>query len=197
MLYIARCSETSPVFRWLSLCMQYPHAYTSSFTLYYINLGAISKRNAVSFSWFTLTSSEAWLIHCTVKLYQLASKLCILNSNWNHSNFKLHFHILLTGACCVDSYIYSLGKIHCIKYLTMVDSCHSTSPAMHKYYHLTSGSVEVPQCTCTENSSSIGEEPVPYCSPDFTSSIRRSATSSFVSYAEQGICTFTNVLQGD
>ena len=36
--------------------------------------------------------------------------------------------------------------------------------------------------------SSIGEEPVP--------SIRRSATSSLVSFAEQGIITFTNVLQG-
>ena len=36
--------------------------------------------------------------------------------------------------------------------------------------------------------SSIGEEPVP--------SIRRSKTSSLVSFAEQGIITFTNVLQG-
>ena len=181
--------------------MQYPHAYTSSSTLYYINLGAISKSKAVSFRWFTLTSSEAWLIHCTVKLYQLASKLCILNSNWLYSNFKLHFHILLTSACCVDSNIYSLGKIHCIKYLTMVDSCHSTCPAMHKYYHLISGSVEVPLCAscifnnCTGNSSFIGEEPVPYVGLDFTS-IRRSATSSFVSYTQQGIGPLSNVLQG-
>ena len=183
------------VFSWLLLCMQYLHAYTSSSTLYYINLGAISKSKAVPFSWFTLTSSEAWLVHCTVN-YQLASKLCILNSNWIHSNFKLHFHILLTSAGCVDSNIYSLGKIHCIRYHTAVDSCHTTSPAIHKYYHLISDSVEVPLCVCTGNSSSIGEEPVPHYTTDFTSSIRRSATSSFVSYTEQGIGPFTNVFQG-
>ena len=185
-----------PAFSWLLLCMQYPHAYTSSSTLYYINLGAISKNKAISFSWFTLTSSEAWLIHCTVKLYKLASKLCIPNSNWIHSNFKLHFHILLTGVCCVDSNIYSLGKIHCIRYLTLVDSCHSTSPAIHKYYHLISDSVEVPLCACTGNSSSIGEEPVPNGRTDFTSSIRSLATSSFVSYTQQGIGPLSNVLQG-
>ena len=115
----------------------------------------------------------------------------------NSQQLQIALHILLTGACCVDSNIYSLGKIHCIRYLTMVDSCHTTSPAIHKYYHLISDSVEVPRYACTGNSSSIGEEPVPHCTTDFTSSIRRSATSSFVSYTEQGIGTFTNVLQGD
>ena len=55
----------------------------------------------------------------------------------------------------------------------------------------TSGSVEIPLGTRTGNSSSIGEEPVPYGIP----TIRRSTTSSLVSYAEQGIMTFTNVLQ--
>ena len=171
--------------------MQYPHAYTSSSTLYYIIIWVLlvkaKQYHSAGLHWPLLKPG----------LFTVREALLVSFSNWIHSNFKLHFHILLTSACCVDSNIYGLGKIHCIKYLTMVDSCHSTSPAMHKYYHLTSGSVEVPQCTCTENSSSIGEEPVPYCSPDFTSSIRRSATSSFVSYAEQGICTFTNVLQGD
>ena len=111
-------------------------------------------------------------------------------------------HELLTSACCVDSNIYGLGKIHCIRYITVIDSCHTTSPAIHKYYHLISGSVEVPTCAncifnnCTGNSSFIGEEPVPNGRPDFTSSIRRSATSSFVSYTQQGIGPLSNVLQG-
>ena len=56
---------------------------------------------------------------------------------------------------------------------------------VHTNHHLTSGSVEIPLPTCTGNSSSIGEEPVPYS--------RLSTTSS---YAEQGIIiTFTNNLQ--
>ena len=50
--------------------------------------------------------------------------------------------------------------------------------------------VKVPLCTTARNSSSIGEEPVPY-----GASIRRSATSSLVSQAEQSIITFTNILQ--
>ena len=61
------------------------------------------------------------------------------------------------------------------------------------YHYLISGSVQIPKLGYTLNweielVSCIGEEPVP--------STRRSATSSLVSFAEQGIITFTNVLQG-
>ena len=77
-------------------------------------------------------------------------------------------HVPHTSVCCVHSNVYGLGDIHCIRYLTTVDSIHSNSSAMHMYYHLTSsGSEEVPQCaSCIisierRNSSSIREEPVP------------------------------------
>ena len=73
----------------------------------------------------------------------------------------------------------------------MVDSFLSTSPPLQTYHTLTSGSVNVPAIT-DRNSSSIGEEPVPYGSwPN-----GKSATSSLVSQAEQGIITFTNIFQG-
>ena len=105
-------------------------------------------------------------------------------------------HVPLTSTCWVHSNVYALGDIHCIRNLTAVDPFHSTSFAVHTYHHLTSVSVEIPLATCTGNSSSIGKEPVPYGTlPHFTS-IRRSATSSLGSYAEQGIITFTNVFQG-
>ena len=78
----------------------------------------------------------------------------------------------------------------------MVDPIHPTSNTVHKDRHLISGSVEIPLVRNAGNSSSIGKEPVPIGRPIFTS-IRRSATRSEFSYAEQGIfITFTNVLQG-
>ena len=107
----------------------------------------------------------------------------------------LQQHVPLTSACWVHSNVYGLGNIHCIRYLTAVGPLLSTSFALQTYIHLTSGSVEVQLASWTKNSSSIGEEPVPYGRPIFTN-IRRSATSSLVSSTEQGIITFTNVLQG-
>ena len=101
-------------------------------------------------------------------------------------------HVLLTSACWVHSNVFGLVNIHCIRYLTAVDPLFSTSSALQMYHHLTSGSVEIPLGTWTGNSSSIGEEPVPYG----RLTIRLSATSSLVSYAEQGIIIFANVLQG-
>ena len=95
-------------------------------------------------------------------------------------------HVPLT--CCVYSNIYGLGDIHCIRYLTAVDSILSTSPPVQKYRHITSCSVEVPMFTTARNSSSIGKEPV--------SSGRLFATSRVLSQAEQSIIIFTNVLQG-
>ena len=110
-------------------------------------------------------------------------------------------HVIHTGVCRVHSNVYGLCDIHYIRYLTTVDSTHSTSPAMHMYYHLTSGSEEVPLCaSCTismerRNSSSIREEPVLQDRPNFTSIITMAA-NSLVSQAEQGSITiFTNVLQ--
>ena len=105
-------------------------------------------------------------------------------------------HVLLTSAGWVHSNVYGLYLIQCIRYLTAVEPFLSTSSAKQNYHHLTSGSVEIPLGTWTGNSSSIGKEPVPYGRTHFTS-IRRSATSSLESDAEQGIIsTFTNVLQG-
>ena len=101
----------------------------------------------------------------------------------------------LTSACCVYSNVYGLDDIHWIRYLTAVDPIHSTSSTMQSYHHLTSDSVEIPLNTSAGNSRSIRKEPVPYGKP--CTSIRRSATSSEVSPAEQGsIIVITNVLQG-
>ena len=92
----------------------------------------------------------------------------------------------LTSACWVHSNVYGLGNIQWIRYLTVVDPFLSTSSAaVQRHRHMTSASVKTPW---TENSSSIGEEPVSWG--------RRLATSSLVSHAEQGIVTFTNVLEG-
>ena len=102
----------------------------------------------------------------------------------------------LTSACCVHSNVYGLGDIHCIRYHTSVNSFVSTSLPVQKYPHMTSCSVDVPLDTIAKNSSSIGKVPVPFGSPRFTISIRRSTTSSEVSQAEQGIITFINVIQG-
>ena len=77
----------------------------------------------------------------------------------------------------------------------MVDAILSTFFAVQSYNHLLSGSVEIPLVTIAGNSSSIGKEPVPIARPIFTS-IRLVATSSLVSYTEQGIISFTNVFKG-
>ena len=98
----------------------------------------------------------------------------------------------LTSACWVHSNVYGLGAIHCMRYQTAVDPFHSTSSALHTYYHLTSVSEEIWLTSWTRNPTSIGEIPVPYGIPHF----RRLATISVVSYADQGIATFTNLLQG-
>ena len=78
----------------------------------------------------------------------------------------------------------------------MVDSLLSTSPPVQKYHTLTSGSVEFPLATRAGNPSPIGKVPAPKDSPHFTS-IRRSATITLISYAEQGIIIFINVLQSN
>ena len=113
-------------------------------------------------------------------------------------------HSPLTSVCWVHSNVYGLVNIHWIRYLTAVYPFNSTSSAVQTYHHLTSGSVELllliwctisnPTGNLTGNPTSIGEKPVPWDEP--ISSIRRSTTSSLVSYAEQGIRTLTNVLQG-
>ena len=96
------------------------------------------------------------------------------------------------NACWVHSNVHGLGDIHCISDNTAVDPFNSTSSAVHMYHHLTSASEETWLTSWTGNPTSIGEIPVPYGIPHF----RRLATSSVVSYAEQGITTFTNILQG-
>ena len=96
----------------------------------------------------------------------------------------------------VHSNVYGLDNTHCIRYLTAVDSLCSSSPAVHMYHHVTSCSVKVPQATTARNSTSIGEVPVPYNSLPNGISIRRPATTMKVSHTEQGITTFTNILQG-
>ena len=84
----------------------------------------------------------------------------------------------------------------------MVDPLLSTSSALHTYHRLIPVSVEVPDYCFVNNiignSSFIGEEPVSGDKPSFTSftSSRLSATSSEVSFTEQGNIIFTNVLQG-
>ena len=93
----------------------------------------------------------------------------------------------------VHSNVYGLSNILVIRYLTAVGSLHSTSSALQAYHHVTSGSVKVPVVTTARNSSSIGEVPVPIGVP--LTSIRILATIMVVSYAEQGMITFTDVLQ--
>ena len=89
--------------------------------------------------------------------------------------------------------VYGLDNIHCVGYHTAVGSLLSTSSALQAYHHVTSGSVKVPVDTTARNSSSIGEEPVPSATPPTI--IRILATIIVVSYAEQGMITFTDVLQ--
>ena len=101
----------------------------------------------------------------------------------------------LTSVCCVHSNVYGLGNVHWIRYLTVVDPLLSTSSTLQSYLHLTSGYVEISLITSAGNCSSTGKVPVSFGRPIITS-IRRPATSSEVSHTEQGIITFTNVLQG-
>ena len=101
--------------------------------------------------------------------------------------------ILTISVCTVQPNIHGLDNIHCIRYLTAVDSIHSTFLVVQTYYHVTSCSVDVP--LVTRNSSSIGEKPVPHRDLYFTS-IRMPATITQVSHTQQGIITFTNALQG-
>ena len=105
---------------------------------------------------------------------------------------QLTTELLTSRSVCsiVHSNVYGLVNIHCIRYHTVVDSFHSTLPPLQKYHTLTSSSMKVPLYTTARNSSSIGEEPVP---PGINNG--KSATSSQVSYTQQGIITFTNVLQ--
>ena len=135
------------------------------------------------------------------KFYSFKNNICIY---WKPSFFPRHslsvwqcsrrnVHVPLTSACCVYSNIYGLSDIHCIRYLTVVNSIHSTSPPVQKYHHMISGSVHVPVSSTTTNSSSIGEVPVPSDTPHGT----RLATNRLFSSAEQGsIITYTNVLKG-
>ena len=39
-------------------------------------------------------------------------------------------YVSLTSVCCIHSNVYGLCDIHCIRYLTVVDPTHSTSPAV-------------------------------------------------------------------
>ena len=114
------------------------------------------------------------------------------------NNFKNYIHLPLTSVCYVHSNVYGLGDIHCITYFTTVDSIHSMPPAMQIHYHPTSCSVKVPLGTAARNPSSIWEVPVFNSRPSYINgiSIRSSATTRLVSQAEQGIITFTNLLQG-
>ena len=64
-------------------------------------------------------------------------------------NETFHLHLVnesmlcvpLTIVCCVQSNVYGLGNIHCIRYHTRVDSFLSTLPPLQRYPHITSGSV--------------------------------------------------------
>ena len=96
-------------------------------------------------------------------------------------------HVPLTCACCVHCNVCSLLITLFIKYLTVVDSIHTTSSPVQKYHHMISCSVEVPLATTARNSSSIGKEPVPLGFLHNGISIRRSTTRSIVSGTVQGI----------
>ena len=97
----------------------------------------------------------------------------------------------LTSACWEHSNVYGPDNTHCIRYLTAVDPFHSISSVVHTYHHLTSGSEDIKLLFgFTGYCSSIGKEPVSW------TIIIRLATSSLVSYAEQGIISFANILKG-
>ena len=92
-----------------------------------------------------------------------ADKACMMTncSLVPHVDLQLNRIRSLTSGCCVYSNIYNLHNICWVRYLTVVDPILSTSSAVHAYHHLTSGSVEIPLCFITMNSSSIGKEPAP------------------------------------
>ena len=122
---------------------------------------------------------------------------CPIYNSMNETGATQSLSLTSLSVCSiVHSNVYGLGDTHCIRYHTTVDSFLSTSPPLQTYYTLTSCSVEVPLDITGRNSSSIGEEPVPQGRLPNGISKRRSATSSLVSYTEQGIISFTNVLQG-
>ena len=108
-------------------------------------------------------------------------QFCLSRQQNMQKNFtnSIMLHIPLTSLCCVHSNVYCLSDIHCIKYLTMVYSIHSTSPALHFPMYV----VEIPPNNLAGNSSFIGEEPVPY---------DRTGTRS---YAREAITIIANVLQ--
>ena len=66
----------------------------------------------------------------------------------------------LTTVCCVHSNVYGPINTCCIRYHTVIDSIHSTSPPVHAYHTLTSVSVELPHVKRVDNSRSIGVVPV-------------------------------------
>ena len=78
----------------------------------------------------------------------------------------------------------------------MVNSIGSTSRPAQFYHPMTSISVESPSFIIAKNSSSIGEEPIPYNWLPSAISGRKSTTSRVVSHTAQGMTIFTNVLQG-
>ena len=95
----------------------------------------------------------------------------------------------LTTACSVRSNVHSLSNIHWVRYLTAVDPILSNSSAVHTYHRLTSICVEIQLSIVVSHSTSIGKQPFP-------TTLRRSATSSEISYTTQSSIIFTNVLQG-
>ena len=129
-----------------------------------------------------------WLCYCS------DSPAILLTSSV--SQYLNTLYMPLTSSCCVYSNVYGLGNIHCIRYHTVVNSIGSTSRPAQVYHPMTSFSVEIPLFIIAKNSSSIGEEPIPYNWLPSAISGRKSTTSRVVSHTAQGMTIFTNVLQG-
>ena len=107
-------------------------------------------------------------------------------------------NVHLTSACIVHSNEHGLVNTCCIRYLTVVDSSHSTSPPVQTYHTRTSVSVELPHdilsTVVVGNSSSIGV--VPVTQDTTTWNLVTCTVCCVVSHTEQGSITpFTNVLQ--
>ena len=128
-----------------------------------------------------LCTYQWWMHHNTNSTIPVTTLL-------QHKHCSIIIYVPLTSACCVHSNVYGLSDIQLIKYLTAVNSILSTSPPLQKYYHLISGSAEVPLVIAGRNFSSIREEPIPKG--------RLFATSRVLSHTEQATNTFTNILQG-
>ena len=88
-----------------------------------------------------------------------------------------------------------MGDIQLVGYLTAVDSRYSNLSSVQMYHYLISGSVEVQTVTTAINSGSIGKIPVSSVIINCTS-VKILTTNRLLNHAEQGITTFTNVLQG-